>query len=663
MKRTLLAVLAGIIATLIYLVILLTPFGEQREPLALDLWAWLRGPLSAPQGVAIVAMDEQSYNLLSVPMNQAWPRQLHAELLKRLKELGARRVVMDILFIDPGSDPAADKALAESIAQIPTVLGADVGVREQSSAAGRYAYEELNEPHTPFLEAAETAALVRVPSDGGYVRRFFVDDDNASKFVKEIPTLALAGAGLTRKSPTLPSSRDFIKFYGPPGTVETFPYHQLMNPKNPVPRDAFAGKVVFVGLVLRSELGPGVVDSFHVSSLHRDAMFGVEIHATAAANLLTNDWISRASGALETLILLLVTFIAVFSIFVLKPLWAALLGVGLIGIWSFAGYLSFMNGYFLPGFSLITTILPLALLINFLLYYVLTVRSQQQVERAFQFYLSPEMAKEMSRSTKALELGGEGVHATALFTDIAGFTQTTEGMLPAEVSTMLNAYFTEVMDVIFERKGTLIKFIGDAVFVIWGAPIKVPEHARLATLTALEIQRNVDTFNRSKRFPPLITRIGINTGPMVVGNLGSARRFDYTAIGDTVNLASRLEGLNKYFGSTLIISESTRREVGDLQGVTILPFGLIQAAGKREATAIYGLFESPFSEDIAQAWQKALTHFRRRKWEEAQGCFSTVLSAEPRLEKASQLYLRHIAHYNSQAPEDEWEGHLEFDSK
>jgi len=663
MKRTLLATLAGIIATLIYLVILLTPFGEHREPLALDLWAWLRGPLPAPSGVAIVAMDEQSYNLLGVPMNQAWPRQLHAELLKRLKELGAQRVVMDILFIDPGPDPAADTALAESIAQIPTVLGADIGVREQSSAAGRYAYEELNEPHTPFLEAAETAALVRVPRDGGYVRRFFVDDDNASKFVKEIPTLALAGAGLSQKSPKLPSSRDFIKFYGPPGTVETFPYHQLMNPKNPVPREAFAGKVVFVGLVLRSELGPGVVDSFHVSSFHRDAMFGVEIHATAAANLLTNDWITRASGALETIVLLSVTFIAVFWIFVLKPLWAAPLGVGLIVTWSVAGYLSFMNGFFLPGFSLVSAIIPLALLINFLLYYVLTVRSQQQVERAFQFYLSPEMAKEMSRSTKALELGGEGVHATALFTDIAGFTQTTEGMLPAEVSTMLNAYFTEVMDVIFERKGTLIKFIGDAVFVIWGAPIKVPEHARLATLTALEIQRNVDTFNRSKRFPSLITRIGINTGPMVVGNLGSARRFDYTAIGDTVNLASRLEGLNKYFGSTLIISESTRRELGELPGVTVLPFGLIQAAGKREATAIYGLFDTSFADDVAQTWQKALTHFRRRKWEEAQGCFNTIVSVEPRLEKAAQLYLRHIAHYSSQAPDEEWEGHLEFDSK
>ncbi len=663
MKRTLLATLAGIIAALIYLVILLTPFGEQREALSLDLWAALRGTLPAPAGVAIVAMDEQSYNLLGVPMNQAWPRQLHAELLKRLKELGARRVVMDILFIDPGPDQTADKALAQSISQIPTVLGADVGVREQSSAAGRYAYEELNEPYAPFLEASESTALVRVPRDGGYVRRFFVDDENASKFIKEIPTLALAGAGLNRKSPALPGSRDFIKFYGTPGTVETFPYHQLMNPKNPVPREAFADKVVFVGLVLRSELGPGVVDSFHVSSLHRDAMFGVEIHATAAANLLTNDWITRSSRALETLALLIVAFVTVFSLFMLKPLWAALIGVGLIVLWSITSYLSFLNGFFLPGFSLVTALVPLALLINFLLYYVLTVRSQQQVERAFQFYLSPEMAKEMSRSTKALELGGEGVHATALFTDIAGFTQTTEGMLPAEVSTMLNAYFTEVMDVIFERKGTLIKFIGDAVFVIWGAPIKVPEHARLATLTALEIQRNVDTFNRSKRFPPLMTRIGINTGPMVVGNLGSARRFDYTAIGDTVNLASRLEGLNKYFGSAVIISDATRRELGELPGVTILPFGLIQAAGKREATAIYGLFEAAFSEEVAQAWQKALTHFRRRKWQEAQECFSLVASAEPRLEKAAQLYLRQISHFLSQAPDEEWEGHLEFDSK
>jgi adenylate cyclase len=392
-------------------------------------------------------------------------------------------------------------------------------------------------------------------------------------------------------------------------------------------------------------------------------MFGVEIHATAAVNLLTKDWITRTSRGVETLGLLVATFAIVFLIFLMKPQWAALVALTFVLVWCIAGYLSFLNGLFLPGFSLVTVLIPLALLINFLLYYVLTVRSQQQVERAFQFYLAPEMAKEMSRSPKALELGGEGVHATALFTDIVGFTQVTEGMLASEVSTMLNSYFTEVMDVIFERKGTLIKFIGDAVFVIWGAPIKVPEHARLAALTALEIQRNVDKFNSSKRFPPLMTRIGINTGPMVVGNLGSARRFDYTAIGDAVNLASRLEGINKYFGSNIIVAESTRRELGELAGIAIVPFGVIKVVGKMLSTPIYGLFEQPFSDDAMQSWQKGLTHFRRRKWHEAQECFTTVAAIEARLKKASDLYLREINLFVQKPPDEDWEGQLEFDSK
>lgn len=663
MKKYSFAILAAIIATLLHLVLQVLPVGRQIEPLAVDLWSAMRGQLQPPSSVAVVAMDEQSYELLDVPMNQAWPRRLHAELLKRLKELGAAKVVMDILFMDAGPDKASDGALAQSIRSIPTVLGADVGVREQRSAAGRYAYEELNEPFAPFAEAAETVALVRIPEDGGYVRRFAVERSQTSKFLRDTPTLSQAGAGVTPTTLGMPRPQDFIKFYGPPGSLDVYPYHQVLNPKNPLPASTFKNKVVFVGLFLRSELGPSLKDSYRTSSMSPEGTFGVEIHATAAANMIMKDWIKRASPGLELSILLLVTFGLIFGIFLVRPQWAALIAFLTSGGWFFLGYIFFLNGIFLPGFVLSSIVIPLAFLSNALTYYMVTLRSQQQVEKAFQFYLSPEMAKEMRKNPKGLELGGENVHATALFTDIAGFTEVTEKMLASEVSTMLNSYFTEVMDVIFERKGTLIKFIGDAVFALWGAPIKESEHARLAALTALEIQKNVEKFNSSKRFPPLRTRVGINTGPMVVGNLGSARRFDYTAIGDTVNAASRLEGLNKYFGTNIIVSENTRRELGDLPSATIFPLGVIQVVGKSEPLPIFALFDGGISPDILQDWNRALTFFRTRKWEQAAAKLNEVKELEPKLKKAAGLYLEELDTFKESPPPEEWLGQLTFTSK
>ena len=310
---------------------------------------------------------------------------------------------------------------------------------------------------------------------------------------------------------------------------------------------------------------------------------------------------------------------------------------------------------------LVALIIPLSFLGNTLVYYVVTLRSQQQVEKAFQFYLSPDMAKAMKQNPKGLELGGESVYATALFTDIEGFTRITESMIASEVSQMLNSYFTEVMEVVFENKGTLIKFIGDAVFVIWGAPLKVEDHAKRACRTALAIAKEVEKFNASKRFPALHTRVGLNTGNMVVGNLGSSKRFDYTAIGDSVNLASRVEGINKYLGTTVIITETTKKEMGG--EFPTVPMGAIQVVGKSEVVPIFTLFETALSEENSLVWQKALLDFRTKKFSDARAAFESVKGLEPRLKKACEVYISEIARHEATPPSAEWRGEISFDMK
>ena len=657
MKRWILIVLLALFCALLQMQISSSSWGAKIEPLALDLWFQQRGPIKPPDDIIIVSMDESSYRVLEVPLSSAWPRELHAQLLAKLKQLGVKRVVMDILFLDAGPSKQADEQLSQALKLSPTVIGVDAAVREEVSAVGRYTLEDVYEPLESFAENAEGLGLARLPDDFGYIRRFL---NARTKATQNIPILYEAALG-PEFSGAKPNERDLIWFYGPSGTIPTYQYHQVLNPKGQLPRELFAGKTVFVGLDLRTELGPAEKDAYQTSFYQQGPMYGVEIHAVAAANLLQQHWIRRASAGSEQLALFIVTFLATALIFALRPLMSGLFFVSFALLWAFGSYSAFTHGFFVPGVVLVGLVLPLSYLGSTLAYYILTYRTQQRVERAFQFYLSPEMTRQLRNDPKLLELGGEDVFGTVLFTDIANFTAITEGMLAADVSKMLNAYFTEVMKVIFDNKGTLIKFIGDAVFVIWGAPLKISDHARRACQSALAIQAGVERFNASKRFPELHTRIGVNTGSMVVGNLGSEVRFDYTAIGDVVNFCSRLESLNKRFGTSIIVSEFVRREAGEQ--FNYVPLGAIRVSGKREAVPVFTLFEKALSPQISETWNRALNLFRLRRWSEAQQLFSQAGQLEPALATGAQLYCAEIEAHRVNDPGEEWRGEIVFTSK
>lgn len=652
MKRWILGALLALIATLLHLGIMVSPFGDRIELKALDFWSLLRGSRSPPDDIAIVAMNEASYQNLNIPLNQAWPRSQHAELLERLRKAGAKKVIFDVLFVDAGPDKKVDQTLATNMTKIPVVLGADALIRDYSSGSGSFKLEEILLPFEPFRKAATTLGLVGFPEDHGYVRRFLIDRTSQTK---DFSTLAEAAAGFDRNNVEKPGIRDLINYYGPAGTIPFAHYYQVIDKEHPIPEGAITGKTVFVGLVLQTDVGPSQKDVFFTPF---GRIFGTEIHATAALNLIYKDWIRRASAGREIALLSLLALVACTAIFSLRPLWGACITGALFIIWLTTGYLALNNNFFLPGLILTCIVTPFCLLLSVLYYYFVTRKAELKMLSAFELYVSPQMAKEVSLNQRSLSLGGEKVWATAMFTDIQGFTSLAETMPPEQVSAMLNSYFTEVMDVVFKNDGTLLKFIGDAIFVIWGAPVRINNHAEKACQTALDIQREVKRFNDSKRFPPLHTRIGIHTGPMVVGNLGSSKRFDYTAIGDSVNLASRIEGINKYFGTSIMITEEARKELA--KGISSLAMGSIKAAGKDDAVKIFALFDETIADSIIIDWNSALEKFRQRKWSEAQGLFNSVSQKEPRLEKACLLYKKQIEYYQGNSPVDSWQGEVTF---
>lgn len=658
MQRLLIVALLSLLAAGMGLGLFTSQFGQRIELAALDRWFNLRGQVAPPDDIVVVSIDEQSYSVLGLPMNRSWPRATHAELLRRLAEMGARRVLFDVLFLGSSDDPEADKALAEALGGLPAVLGVDLVTKEMAYEGGAIAISELERPFAPLEERAAGLGLVGVPEDEGYVRRFNVERSEQSEGIQ---TLAQAASEVAWDAPDQPSERDLINYYGPSHTIRTIPYVQVLETAKPIDPAKIRGKTVFVGLNLRTELGPAQKDSYLTPFDSKGRIFGVEIHATMAANLQRHDWIRRLSPGYEVAIVASLAFVFALAVFSLGPIWAGIVLVLAVAVWAVGAFLAFRSGFFLPGATICLVILPFSYVGSTLFYYLTTKKSNQQLKKAFELYLSPSMAEEIARNPTAIQLGGEGAYATAVFTDIAGFTSISEGMLPQQVTQMLNAYFTEVMGVIFDNEGTLIKFIGDAVFCLFGVPIKSPDHAARACRTALEIQKQVEQFNASGRFPPLHTRIGIHTGPMVVGNLGAAQRFDYTAIGDSVNLASRIEGLNKYFGTNVMITEEVRQNLKS--GFHLLEIGTIKVAGKSKSVPIHTVIEQPVAAPARESWERALRAFRLRRWKESQEVFLELAKSEAWLAKSAHIYLGQIGMHKAEEPGDSWNGELVFTEK
>jgi adenylate cyclase len=318
-------------------------------------------------------------------------------------------------------------------------------------------------------------------------------------------------------------------------------------------------------------------------------------------------------------------------------------------------------GFFLAGAPTVLILVPIILLCSAFHSYLSARRAEESLRSAFSLYVSPEMVPKLQSEGGALKLGGEKLWVTALFTDILDFTSISEDMPAEKTSEMLNAYFTEVVEVVFKNQGTLLKFIGDAIFAIWGAPIKLSNHAELAIQAARDIQAAVERFNAAQRFPRLTTRVGVHTGPMLVGNLGSQKRFDYTAIGDAVNLASRIEGLNKYFGTTILFSEATRKDAGGFSGAVHM--GQVRVKGRKEAVSLYSVFDPPLDPAVLAEWNKAVNVFSGGKVTESASLFESIALKDRRLETAAQLYRDEVTSLTKEPLPQGWAGELNFEVK
>jgi adenylate cyclase len=276
------------------------------------------------------------------------------------------------------------------------------------------------------------------------------------------------------------------------------------------------------------------------------------------------------------------------------------------------------------------------------------------------------MIRRIAEDPDAVNLGGQEIVGTAVFTDIKGFTSIAEGMSAPDTAAMLNAYFSEATKHVFDAGGTLIKYIGDAVFAIWGAPIRRPDHATQACTAALALARAQKAQGADAGpVARLVTRIGVHTGPMLVGNLGSAQRFDYTAIGDAVNLASRIEGLNKAFG-TLALASGEAIAATDGRFVT-RPLGRVKVVGRSEPVELHELVatrDEPEREDapVRREFARGLAAFAAGRFEDAATDFASALTLSGGTDGPS-LFFENLSQRALANPPASWDGVVVIESK
>lgn len=446
-----------------------------------------------------------------------------------------------------------------------------------------------------------------------------------------------------------------INFAGP---FQTYPYYSFADvADSQTPPGTFRDKAVFVGA---SAIGIG---DMRPTPFMKQNYPGVEIHANVLDNLLHDKFLRRGfSEEITDLAMILFCGLMMGFLFVLvRPV----VSTGLYVV-ALVGLLSFVYYNFAAAGRWLSLVLPAATLsVNYLgvtSYRVLfEEKEKRKVRGAFSQYVAPGFINQLLKDPGRLKLGGEEAELTVLFSDIRSFTSISEKLTPTELTDLLNEYLTAMTEIVFQNRGTLDKYIGDAVMAFWGRPfLDLHNHAALACRAALEMSSQLRQMNQTwmeKGKPPLAIGIGLNTGPMMVGNMGSARRFNYTVMGDHVNLGSRLEGLTKEYGAQIILSEFTREQV-EVQFL-LRELDLIRVKGKQKPVAIYQLL-APASErhryqELLDGFQRGLAAYKEGRWEAALELFHAVADKHP-ADGPTRLFLSRCQQFLEEAPMGAWDG-------
>jgi adenylate cyclase len=446
--------------------------------------------------------------------------------------------------------------------------------------------------------------------------------------------------------------RVYINYHGP---SYTYPHYSMADViEHKVPAGAFSGKIVLIGA---TATGIGDLRTTPFGGLDYP---GVEIHANVIDNILHQNFLLR--GAKQSLWdLTLILFFGIplgIWMALVSPRWMGF-GMVLLGVLVAVDYFAFLKGWWL-NFTIPALTLTANVLLVSLYRALIEEKEKRRVRTAFGQYLSPEVVRRLLLNPELVE--PRKTEITVMFSDIRGFTTISEKLDAQELAVFLNQYLSDMTQIVFERRGTLDKYIGDAVMAFWGAPFEEEDHAVLGCQTALDMMAQIHKLQKkweAQGKPRLDIGIGLNTGVASVGNMGSTLRYGYTALGDSVNLSSRLEGLNKDYGTHILVNETTYLAVKD-SGFIFRELDLIRVKGKLQPVVIYELvaFSSALSADtqiLLGRFREARELYRQRRWLEAQTAFQSILDQWPD-DGPARAYWKRCQEYLFDEPPSNWDG-------
>lgn len=697
-RRIIWALLIGLSASLIAIFVSQFHLFETWELKTYDLRMVLtRTEHKVPKNVVLFYVDEDSLRYMeNQGINWPWPRELYASVLDFCKRGGARAVIFDLFYSEDSvygvEDDAAFAAGVErgpasyfvlflsggdapKDARLKTII-AKSKIPFSGSLPAWVPIEKsiISLPIEPLVDIATGFGNAQIPPDtDGVYRRVDLIENYDGIATPSIP-LKVASDILKVSSITWPEKNRLVlgdteipldgdgrmmaNYYGGTDTFPVYPLAKVLmsdaelasGQKPSINPDLVKDKIVVIGVA-----APGLYDT--KASPFSRVYPGPEVHATILENLLERDFINPLDQSSMIIISVLLGLVTAIGLLLITSswgmaLWLSILSVGTVGV----GFYLFSRGVWMP------VVLPFGsfalsafAMIGF--NFLTEGRKKREIRHAFKQYLSPDVVSQIADDPSKLKLGGIEREITIFFSDIANFTSISEKMSPAELVEELNRYFSMATKIIQESGGTLDKYIGDAIMAFWGAPLEVPDHSIRAVRAALGIQV---ALGKDSKF---MTRVGIHTNPAIVGNIGSNIRFNYTVIGDAVNLASRLEGLNKKFGTRIIVSETSYSEARGL--IEARRIGRVRVKGREEPIGIYeplGL-KGDFGylgAGAAAKFEEGVRLFEEARFGEAAAIFDKLIVelTDPASKSYKQLCDDHIA-----SPPENFDGVITFTTK
>jgi len=653
-------------STAIGIILLYTPLGDGLRYASYDL-PFTRRPDIYPTEVAMVYLDDASHDALNQKYTEPWSRTFFTKLLKRLTREHAKAVVFDIVFSD-ALDPKTDAELADAMRENGNViLAADWTFKYYSGVAGKAAGKQFHKPLQLFDEAAADIGSTQLWPDPGENVRLYGLGNKSEKIQSEAWTAAVLVNPDFSTNTSLAHSYFYINYYGPELVLPSVSLYKALADNDPdVPSGYFSNKVVFVGSKLQTHLDSERKDEYsypYSSRVDNRWMAGVSIHATAFLNLIRGDRLRQFSDFMEVAILVFIGIVFGGGLIFFRPITATFIAIISAAPIAFADYYLFAHHfYWFPWLFPVAAQIPMALVWSVAFNFIQVYVEKQKVEQSLRLYLPARLVKKFAGNPELLKPGAKKQQLTILFSDIAGFTTITEGMDPDQLAKLMNAYFQSAVDeCIHFTEGTIVKYIGDAIFAFWNAPDPQDDHPYRAAEAALRFRdQDKYEFNGKK----VLTRIGLHTGEANVGNFGSTTRVDYTAFGENINLSSRMEGLNKYLGTRVLMTGDTYEGIG-LRMVTRY-LGSFRLKGFARAVNVYELMDraedGERTYDLRKRFDEALELFRKKDFAGAEAAFRRVLELNPQ-DGPSHFYLEHIGDHRAEELPPDWKGEITLKEK